>query len=160
MKVLLLGASGFVGTHLTAALRARGDDVTTASLRDVAAAAETAERCDAIINLSGEPIGQRWNAAVKRRIEESRIEAPHRFLEALAARQHRCTVYVSASAIGYYGTSETKAFVEESPPGDGFLADVCIAWEREALRAGELGMRGGLVRTGVALGSGIGRAHV
>jgi uncharacterized protein len=153
MKVLILGASGFVGKHLAAALRARGDDVMTASLRDPATAAEAAARSDAVVNLSGEPIGQRWNADVKRRIEESRIEAPRRFLEALAARERRCTVYVSASAIGYYGTSATETFVEESPPGNDFLAFVCVGWEREALRAGELGMRVALVRTGVALGS-------
>ncbi len=153
MKVLVLGASGFVGKHLTAALRARGDDVVTASLREPAAAAEAAAQCDAVVNLSGEPIGQRWNADVKRRIEESRVDAPARFLEALATQERRCTVYVSASAVGYYGTSETETFVEERPPGNDFLASVCTAWEREALRAGELGMRVALVRTGVALGS-------
>ncbi len=152
MKILLLGASGFVGRHLSAALRARGEDVATASLRDPSAAADVAIACDAIVNLAGEPLGQRWNADVKRRIEASRVDAPRRFLDTLAERSSRSKTYVSASAIGYYGTSETETFVEESPPGNDFLARVCIGWEREARRASELGMRVALVRSGVALG--------
>lgn len=153
MRVLVLGASGFIGTHLLAALRARGDDVATASLRDPAAAARAARGCDAIVNLSGESINQRWSSAAKRRIEESRTAAPRAFLDALEASGERPSAYVSASAIGYYGTSETAAFTESSPPGDDFLARVCIAWEREAQRAQTLGMRVAIVRCGVALGT-------
>ena len=153
MKILILGASGFVGRHLAAALRARGDEVETASMRDPSAAADLAVTCDAIVNLAGEPLGQRWNAEVKRRVEESRVDAPRHFLQALAERSPRSKTYVSASAIGYYGTSETETFVEESPPGNDFLARVCFEWEREALRASELGMRVALVRSGIALGT-------
>ena len=151
MRVLLLGASGLVGKHLAAALRERGEEVASASLRDTEAAAGAAESSDAIINLAGEPLAQRWSASVKGRIESSRVETPRRFLDALARRQRRTTIYVSASAIGYYGTSESATFVEESPPGDDFLARVCTGWEREARRAGDLGMRIAIVRTGVAL---------
>jgi uncharacterized protein len=151
MKLLLLGGSGFVGRHLAAALRMRGDEVLEGSLRDPTAASIAASGCDAIVNLAGEPIAQRWNAAVKRQIEASRIEAPRRFLGALSKGERRCSRYVSASAIGYYGTSETEPFVEESPPGNDFLARVCVGWEREAQRAAELGMRVAIVRTGVAL---------
>jgi len=153
MKVCLLGASGFVGTHLSEALKRRGDEVVTASLRDPVTAASFAASCDAIVNLAGEPIAQRWNERVKRRIEESRVAAPRRFLEALAQCDRGCAAYVSASAVGYYGTSETETFVEESAPGDDFLARVCVGWEHEALRASDLGMRVALVRTGVALGT-------
>jgi len=153
MKIAILGGSGFVGKHLAAALRARGDEVAEASLRDPAAAASIAQDCDGIVNVAGEPLGQRWNASLKRRIEESRVELPRRFLEALAQRPRRCTFYVSASAIGYYGTSETQTFFEESPPGEDFLARVCIGWEREARRAGDLGMRVAIVRTALALGT-------
>jgi uncharacterized protein len=153
MKVLLLGESGFVGRHLAPALRARGDEVVGAPLRDPAIAANVAAQCDAIVNLAGEPLAQRWNASVKRRIEESRVDAPRRFLEALAKLQRRCTTYVSASAVGYYGTSETETFVEESPPGDDFLANLCVGWEREAHRAADLGLRVAIVRTGIALGT-------
>jgi uncharacterized protein len=153
VKVFLLGASGFVGRHLSARLRQRGDEIAGGSLRDPAAAAVLASSYDAIVNLAGEPIAQRWNDDAKRRIEASRVEAPHRFLDALAERQRRCSTYVSASAVGYYGTSETATFVEESPAGDDFLARVCAGWEREAQRAAELGMRVALVRTGIALGA-------
>ncbi len=153
MNVLLLGGSGFVGKHLAAALRERGDAVTIASLRDPAAAARAAAACDAVVNLAGEPLAQRWNAALKRRMQESRVDAPRRFLELAEQNSRRPLVYVSASAIGYYGTSETATFDEESPPGDDFLARVCVAWEREAGRAGELGMRVAIVRTGLALGN-------
>src|SRR5579862_8827518 len=153
MKVTVLGGSGFVGKHVAAALRARGDEVVEASLRDPAAAASIAQDCDGIVNVAGEPLGQRWNANLKRRIEESRVELPRRFLEALAQRPRRATFYVSAAAIGYYGTSETQTFFEDSPPGDDFLARVCIGWEREARRAGDLGMRVAIVRTALALGA-------
>lgn len=153
MKVLILGASGFVGRAVTAALRSRGDEVLTATLRDPDGAAAFAESCYAVVNLAGEPVAQRWNAAVKRRIEESRVALPHRFLEALSRRPRRPSVYVSASAIGYYGSSETAVFVEESAPGNDFLAQVCVAWEREARSAGDLGMRVACVRTGIALGT-------
>lgn len=153
MKVLLLGGSGFVARHLHTSLAARDDEVVTASLRDPNAAAGIAATCDAVVNLAGEPIAQRWNESVKQRIEASRVDAPREFLKALAQCDRRTAVYVSASAIGYYGTSETETFVEESPPGDDFLARVCVAWEREASRASALRMRVALVRTGVALGT-------
>jgi uncharacterized protein len=152
VRVFLIGASGFVGRHLAPALRARGDDLVEGSLRDPVRAADAAASCEAIVNLAGEPLAQRWNADVKRRIEESRVELPRRFLDALSKRSQGCRTYVSASAIGYYGTSETKTFVEESPPGDDFLAGVCLKWEREARRAADLGMRVAIVRSGVALG--------
>ncbi len=154
MKVCVLGGSGFIGTRVVAALRARGDEVTVASLRDPQEAARQAAACEAIVNLAGEPIAQRWNVFVKQRILHSRVEAPRLFLEALAERERRATAYVSASAIGYYGTSETETFVEESPPGNDFLARVCVGWEREAGRARDLRMRLAIVRTGVALGAG------
>jgi uncharacterized protein (TIGR01777 family) len=153
MRVLVLGASGFVGKHLVEALRGRRDEVAAGSLRDPAAAAEAASSCDAIVNLAGEPLAQRWNSDVKRRIEASRVESPRHFLEMLAKSSGRCTTYVSASAVGYYGTSETETFVEESPPGDDFLARVCVGWEREAKGAAALGMRVAIVRTGIALGA-------
>src|SRR6516164_935197 len=152
MNVLLLGGSGIIRKHLAAALQARGDEVATASLRDPKAAAAIAAAFDAIVNLAGEPVAQRWSAVAKQRIKASRVELPRRFLEALAQRERRSRTYVSASAIGYYGSSEGETFVEESPPGDDFLARVCIGSEREAGRAAALGMRVAVVRTGIALG--------
>lgn len=154
MNVCVLGASGFVGRHLVAKLRARGDTVTAASLRDPDAAAATAASCDAVVNLAGEPIAQRWSEDVKHAILASRTAVPQRFLEALSRiESRRPAAYVSASGVGYYGTSETETFVEANPPGADFLAQVCEAWERHALFARELGMRVGIVRTGIALGT-------
>jgi uncharacterized protein (TIGR01777 family) len=154
VRICVLGASGFVGTHLTKALVSHGDDVVAASLRDSSAAAAMAAQCDAVVNLSGEPIAQRWNEAVKQAILDSRTKLPRQFLEALSQIPGRRTAsYISASAIGYYGTSESETFVEDNPPGADFLAQVCEAWERQAMAASELGMRVAIVRTGLALGN-------
>ncbi len=152
MRVGVLGGSGFIGRHLVAGLQARGDEVIEASLRDPAAAAQSVVGCDAIVNLAGEPVAQRWSGEAKKRIEESRTTAVAAFLERLAKLERKLKRYISASAIGYYGTSETVTFTEESQPGNDFLAHVCVGWEREALRFADLGMDVTRIRTGLALG--------
>jgi uncharacterized protein (TIGR01777 family) len=152
MKVTVLGASGFVGRHLTAALSGRGDTVTTASLRDPAAAARACDGAEAVVNLAGEPVAQRWTPDAKAKIRSSRVDAARALIDALGALANKPRAYVSASAIGYYGTSETATFDETSPPGRDFLAGVCVEWEAEADRAATLGMRVAKVRTGLALG--------
>lgn len=149
----MLGASGFIGKHLTDFLRQRDDTVETASLRDPEEAAAVASSCDAVVNLAGETLAQRWSSAVKQRIADSRTELPRRFLEALATHERRPAVFVSSSAIGYYGTSETAKFDETSRPGNDFLAYVCKEWEAQAFRARDLGMRVAVVRQGVVLGT-------
>jgi uncharacterized protein (TIGR01777 family) len=138
---------------LTAALRARGDEVVTASLRDPARAAAASEGSDAIINLAGASVGERWTDAHKREIERSRVDLPHAFVDALKYVDRKPAQYISASAIGYYGTSFTATFTESSPPGSDFLARVCVGWEAQAARARELGMRVAIVRTGLVLGA-------
>jgi uncharacterized protein (TIGR01777 family) len=153
MKIAVLGASGFIGKHLIAALAARGDEIVTASLRDPAAAAQSAAVCDVVVNLSGEQVAQRWTPEAEHAISYSRVELPGQFLDALRAQASRPSAYISASAIGYYGASETATFTENSPPGDDFLARVCVGWERETFRARDLGMRAVALRTGVALGT-------
>jgi len=152
VKVTVLGASGFVGRALVAALTARGDEVRSTSLRDPAVAAEAADGSDVVVNLAGAPVIERWTDEHKRTIARSRVDLPHAFLSALERATRRPGAYVSASAIGYYGMSRTATFTEASPPGDDFLARVCLAWETEAARAGELGMRVAAVRTGLVLG--------
>lgn len=152
MHVGILGASGFIGRHLERVLRERGDAVVTASLRDPQGAADALAGCDAVVNLSGEPIAQRWNAHVKHAIVYSRTEAPRRFLNALGTKVHHPTSYISASAVGYYGTSESETFTESSPADTDFLGRTCAQWEQEAMRAAEFGMRVAIIRTGVALG--------
>lgn len=153
MRIGVIGATGFVGRHLTQALQDRGDEVVTASLRDPKAAAQKLASCDAVVNLAGEPISQRWNAAIKHNIVYSRTELPRQFLDALATMPRKPAAYISASAVGYYGTSETATFTESSPPGTDFLGKTCAQWEREAMRAETLGMRVAIVRTGIALGT-------
>ncbi|GAC1659486.1 MAG: TIGR01777 family oxidoreductase [Vulcanimicrobiaceae bacterium] len=151
MRVGVLGANGFIGKHLCAALEKRGDTVICASLREPSAAQSVAG-ADVVVNLAGEPVAQRWTAEVKKRIEESRTFAVAAFLERLGGMERAVKRYVSASAVGYYGTSAAITFTEESPPGNDFLARVCLGWEREAQRARDLGMAVATIRTGIALG--------
>lgn len=152
MRVTILGASGFIGRHLAAALRARGDEVIEASLRDPAAAAAASAESDVAVNLAGAPVAERWTPARKRAIEESRTVLPRAYLQALGRLPKRPGAYISASAIGYYGTSRSATFTETSPPGTDFLARVCVGWETEAERAAASGMRVALIRTGLVLG--------
>jgi uncharacterized protein len=155
MRVTILGASGFIGRHLAAALRARGDEVVEAGLRDPAGAATASGGSDVVVNLAGAPVAARWTAGAKQAMWSSRVDAPRAYLAALAGVNRRPAAYVSASAIGYYGTSRTATFTETAPPGDDFLARLCVAWETEADTAGSaLGMRVAKVRTGLVLGAG------
>ena len=154
MRVTILGGSGFIGRHLAASLRGRGDDVALASLRDPAAAAAVSAGSDVVVNLAGAPVAVRWTEAAKRAMTTSRVDLPRAYLDALAAVEHRPAAYVSGSAIGYYGYRRTDTvFTESSPPGDDFLARLCVAWEGEADRAAALGMRVAKVRTGLVLGA-------
>jgi hypothetical protein len=152
MRVTVIGASGFIGHRLSSALRGRGDEVVEASLRNVDATTQACAGSDAIVQLAGAPVITRWTARAKDEIRRSRVDATRALVEALSQLRARPPVYVSASAVGYYGASETATFTESSPPGNDFLAKVCVDWEREASRAGELGMRVACIRTGIVLG--------
>ncbi len=152
MRVGIIGATGFVGRHLAAALLSRGDGVTTASLRDPPGAAALVRDCDIIVNLAGEPIAQRWTPAVKERLRSSRVDATRALIASLAKVSPRASAYISASAIGYYRPSLDATYDESSPRGDDFLGDLCAHWERAAYEAESFGMRVALVRTGIALG--------
>lgn len=153
MKVTIIGASGFIGRHLAAALRARGDAVGTASLRDPAAAAAACAGSDAVVNLAGEPVAQRWTAAAKAKIRSSRVDAGLELIGALGALSDVPKGYISASAVGYYGTSPEITFDESSPAGTDFLAESCVAWEATADTAARYGMRVAKIRTGLVLGT-------
>lgn len=152
MTVTIIGASGFIGGALVAALTRRGTVVKATSLRDPARAAEASDGSDVVVNLAGAPVAERWTDERKRAIVSSRVDLPHAYLTALERVTQRPRAYVSASAIGYYGVSRTATFTEASAPGDDFLARVCGAWEAEASRAQDLGMRVAIVRTGLVLG--------
>ena len=157
MKVTVLGASGFIGQHLLASLRGRGDEVVTGSLRagTAAAAARLCAGSDAVVNLAGAAVAQRWTRAHKEEFRRSRVDRTRELVEELAKlpAAERPRAYVVSSAIGYYGTSETATFTEESGPGSGYLAEICVALEREAGRVRELGMRLAVLRIGVVLGA-------
>jgi uncharacterized protein len=181
MKVTVTGATGLIGSRVVDALKARGDEVTALSRSPERAAralgvpakawspmagpppADALAGRDAVVHLVGEPIDQRWTAESRRRILDSREVGTRNLLEGLAAgRAHvaegggsaRPSTLVSASAVGFYGDRGDAVLTEEAGPGTGFTAEVCEAWEREAARAEELGMRVVRVRTGVVLAEG------
>ncbi|HKG38766.1 MAG TPA: TIGR01777 family oxidoreductase [Conexibacter sp.] len=167
----MTGATGLIGTRLVAALARRGDEVTVLS-RDPARAREQlgsgiqAERWDplgepapasalegrdGVIHLAGEPVAQRWSAAAKERIRMSRESGTANLVAGLRSAEPRPHVLISASAVGYYGPRSDEEVPESDPPGTDFLAEVCVAWERAAQAASELGVRVALVRTGIVL---------
>lgn len=169
MNVTITGASGLIGTRLVTALRERGDAVTVLS-RDperaqsalgvsavgwdpVAGPApdEALAGRDAVVHLAGAPVAQRWNADSKAEILSSREMGTRNLVAGLAAADPRPGVLVSASAVGFYGKHGDERVDENAPAGGDFLAGVCVAWEREARAAGDLGVRVVLMRTGVVL---------
>ncbi len=169
MNVTITGASGLIGTRLIAALRERGDAITVLS-RDPARAgtalgvpavgwdplagpapADALAGRDGIVHLAGEPVAQRWSAASKEAIRVSRELGTRNLVAGLAAADPRPGVLVSASAVGFYGKHGDERVDEDAPAGGDFLAGVCVAWEREARAASDLGMRVVLMRTGVVL---------
>jgi hypothetical protein len=149
MNIAITGGSGFVGRALTARLQAAGHAVTAVSLRDTLPASALAD-CEAVVNLAGEPVSQRWTAAARERIRNSRIEGTRRVVAAL--RQNPVRVLVSASAIGYYGSRGDEILTETAAPATDFLATVCAEWEREAHAAEEFGIRVVTPRIGIVLG--------
>ncbi len=112
------------------------------------------EGADAVINLAGETVAQRWTPAAKQRIRDSRILTTRNLVEAIHQTAHPPKVLVNASAVGYYGDRGDEELTEDSPPGQGFLAEVCRLWEEEALRAREWGVRVVCARFGIVLGVG------
>jgi uncharacterized protein (TIGR01777 family) len=104
--------------------------------------------------LAGEPIAERWSPQQKQAIMESRQLGTRKLVEAIAMAEAKPQVLVSGSAIGYYGTSETTSFDENSSGGNDFLAQVCQNWEAEAQKVTELGVRLVILRIGIVLANG------
>ena len=166
MRVAITGASGFVGIALTAALKDAGHVPAAVSRGDDGDLRWSTEGgfdppdalcgIDAVVHLAGENIaGGRWNDERKAKIRSSRVQGTRRVAEALRAAKPRPKVFVSMSAVGYYGARGSAELDESSAPGDGFLADVALAWEAEAVAAESIeGLRVVRLRLGTVLGDG------
>jgi len=161
MRVAVTGATGTIGREVVRQLRERGDEPVAVS-RDPGSAGMDAVGWedldlggfDAVINLAGSPIDQRWSDEAKQKIRDSRIDSTRRVVDALRAADPRPRVLVSQSAEGYYPRGQAPVS-EDTPAGSGFLSDVVKDWEGEARKAEELGVRVVTARTGVVLsGSG------
>jgi uncharacterized protein (TIGR01777 family) len=172
MHIVVTGGTGFIGRPLCASLCQEGHRVTLLTRRKDEAQrscgssvtpvewngreAGSWEPClegaDAVINLAGAPIADgRWTDARKRLLSESRVLTTRLLVEALSRRSSKPRALTSASGIGYYGASDDCVLDEGAARGQGFLADLCLAWEAEALRATEFGVRVVMLRTGVVL---------
>jgi NAD dependent epimerase/dehydratase family enzyme len=167
VRVLVTGASGFLGSRVTDALLAREDEVIGLS-RDPERARganptvrwhawnATAERppasalegVDAVVNLIGEPIDQRWTEEAKQRIRASRERATKNLVDGLSAADPRPRALISQSAVGYYGDRGDAIVDESTPAGTSFDAGVCAAWEASARAAEELGLRVAVIAGG------------
>ncbi len=172
MKALVTGGTGFIGRRLLSRLdhpillsrdqeraqRSVGDRcgrVLGWDPLDGPPPAEAFDGVDAVFHLAGESVAEgRWTAAQKQRIRDSRVIGTRHLVEGIVKAEPRPRVLVSASAVGYYGDRGDEELTETAPPADDFLAEVCIAWEKEALAAEEAGVRVALARTGIVLGDG------
>ncbi len=173
MKVLVTGASGFVGRRVVSQLLHKKHEV-VALTRNLAKAAvvlgadckyaqwpdmnspapvEAFDGVDAVINLMGENIGEKkWDESQKKKIYDSRITGTRMLIEGMKAAPKRPRAFISASAVGIYGVRGDETIEENSTFGNDFLAGVCRDWEIEANKANDLKMRVVLLRTGVVFG--------
>jgi uncharacterized protein (TIGR01777 family) len=176
MRVFLTGATGLVGSRLTPVLLKRGDQPVVLTRRYAHARQALGPQtelvegdpsqpgpwmdavvgCDAVVHLAGENIfGHRWNAEFKQRLADSRILGTRNVAQAILRRPKRADgqpkVLVSASAIGYYGPHGDEEVSEDAPPGNDFLARLCVDWEQAARDVEPAGVRCAVVRVGVVL---------
>ena len=176
MKIAITGATGFIGSSLVARLQKSGHQVmiltrNTSYARKifpspafpnieivnytptmVGSWQNAISGCDSVVNLAGESIAEgRWTQEKKQEILQSRQLTTQNLVTAIANAEQKPSVLVNASAIGYYGTSETATFTENSPSGNDFLAEVCQVWEAEAQKVSDAGVRLVILRLGVVL---------
>jgi uncharacterized protein (TIGR01777 family) len=170
MKIVIAGGSGFLGRPLAAALAADGHEIVILT-RGAAAPVQPRSRAvpwtpdggtgswsgeidgaGAVVNLAGESIaGKRWSSAQKERILDSRVRATRSLVAAIQAAKNPPPVFLSGSAVGYYGQRGDEKIPEGTPPGTDFLANVCVQWEAEAKHAPSTATRLVGLRTGLVL---------
>ena len=166
LRVVVTGATGFVGTALVPALVAAGHRVDRVSRRPPRSGttdiqwdpirghldSRALDGADAVVHLAGESVAAgRWTTRVKERIRRSRVEGTRLLAEALARLDRRPSVLIAASAVGYYGSRGEEPLTEDSPPGAGFLPEVAHAWEAAADPVRVAGIRVVHLRFGLIL---------
>ncbi len=168
MKILIAGGTGFIGSAAAGEMARSGHEVVILSRRPprrgapyrqelwdglhADSCARALEGADAIVNLAGAPVAPgRWGAARKKDLVASRVGATRALVEAIRRASRRPAVLVNASAVGYYGDCGDDFLYEESPPGQGFLCDLALAWEAAASEASAFGVRVVKLRIGMVL---------
>lgn len=174
MKILVTGATGFIGQTIVRELLSKGHKVAILSRNIARAAFILSNKCefyqwgdataelppaeafngvDAVINLMGEGIAdKRWDEERKKEIYDSRVIGTRNLVQRMKELSACPKIFVSASAVGVYGNRDNEDLTEKSSLGDDFLSHVCKDWEEEAMKATELGIRAGVIRTGVVIG--------
>lgn len=164
MDVVISGSSGLIGTALTASLSEAGHRPIRLVRRDPVAGADeirwdveagtidaaSLEGVDAVVHLAGAGIGdKRWNAAYKQLVLDSRTKGTALLADALAGLESKPSIFLSGSAIGFYGPRGDEIITEDTPAGQTFLADVCVQWEAAAQAAIDAGVPTAFLRTGI-----------
>ncbi|MCU6432717.1 TIGR01777 family oxidoreductase [Undibacterium sp. Jales W-56] len=175
MRILITGGTGLIGRHLCAALLAKGHEISVLSRRPAMVRGMCGARVqplaslqewtpdksfDAVINLAGEPIvDARWTARRQQILLDSRVGLTRDLVACMAAATSKPEVFLSGSAIGWYGDTGDQWIDEAATAGHDFAARLCLQWEQQALKANALGIRTVLLRTGLVLDAAGGMLH-
>jgi len=164
MRIAIAGASGVIGTALSASLTASGHEVLRLVRREAnspdeiswdpqgGTVDESLGEVDAVVNLAGAGVGdRRWTKAYKREIRDSRVLGTITLARAMSQATKPPKVLINGSAIGFYGNSGAQPVDESSPAGSGFLAEVVVDWEQATSPAAEAGIRVVNIRTGLVV---------
>lgn len=172
MRLVVAGGTGFIGAPLCSRLLELGHSLTLLTRSASSATTspnqkslnwnpgfpgsweEAVNGSDGVINLAGESIVNRWTESQKKKIASSRIDTTRALVTAIGKAKEKPRFLLNASAVGYYGPHGDESLTEDAGPGGDFLSRVCIAWEKEAIKAEEYGLRVIRLRTGIVLGKG------